>query len=154
MGCTCCQIYGSIQQSARELTTVSRYAPVAVPDICLRRRCSLASVDRGHSLRSLHPPPAALPSLPGRQFITNANQASSSAVMLGNERYLLCHCHGQLCCPWQSHASRKGLLTQGILTYCTTRALPYQCTPTGASCLSRQPVCTGRHIRYQHKQVS
>ena len=38
--------------------------PVAVPDICLRRRCSLASVDRGHSLRSLLPPQAALPSLP------------------------------------------------------------------------------------------
>ena len=38
--------------------------PVAVPDICLRRRRSLASVDRGHSLRSLYPPPAALPSLP------------------------------------------------------------------------------------------
>ena len=38
--------------------------PVAVPDICLRRRCSLASVDRCHSLRSLHLPLAALPSLP------------------------------------------------------------------------------------------
>ena len=39
--------------------------PVAVPDICLRRRCSLASVDRCHSLRSIHLPLAALPSLPG-----------------------------------------------------------------------------------------
>ena len=59
--------------------------PVAVPDICLRRRRSLASVDRCHSdslraalwavarlhgacgrtsLRSLLPPQAALPSLP------------------------------------------------------------------------------------------
>jgi hypothetical protein len=38
--------------------------PVAVPDICLRRWRSLASVDRCHSLWSLYPPPAALPSLP------------------------------------------------------------------------------------------
>ena len=38
--------------------------PVAVPDICLRRRCSLASVDRGHSLCSLFLPQAAVASLP------------------------------------------------------------------------------------------
>ena len=44
--------------------------PVAVPDICLRRRRSLASVDRCHSLRSLLPPPAALPSLPSSFHIS------------------------------------------------------------------------------------
>ena len=38
--------------------------PVAVPDICLRRRCSLASVDRCHSLCSLFLPQAAVASLP------------------------------------------------------------------------------------------
>ena len=45
-------------------SSTRRTIPVAVPDICLRRRRSLASVDRGHSLRSLLPPQAALPSLP------------------------------------------------------------------------------------------
>ena len=45
-------------------SSTRRTIPVAVPDICLRRRCSLASVDRCHSLRSLHLPLAALPSLP------------------------------------------------------------------------------------------
>ena len=32
-------------------SSTRRTIPVAVPDICLRRRRSLASVDRGHSLR-------------------------------------------------------------------------------------------------------
>ena len=52
--------FGVIITPASTLLTI----PVAVPDICLRRRCSLASVDRGHSLWSFHLPPAALPSLP------------------------------------------------------------------------------------------
>ena len=43
---------------------LSSFAPVAVPDICRRRLRSLASADRCHSLRSLHPHLAALPSLP------------------------------------------------------------------------------------------
>ena len=30
----------------------------------------------------------------------------------------------------------NSLAAQGILTYCTTRTLPYLCTPTGPSCLS------------------
>ena len=38
--------------------------PVAVPDIFVGFQKPSSSVDRGHSLRSLHPPPAALPSLP------------------------------------------------------------------------------------------
>ena len=38
--------------------------PVVVPDICLRRRSALPSVDHGHSLTSLHLPPAVLGSLP------------------------------------------------------------------------------------------
>ena len=37
---------------------------VAVPGICLRRRRSLAFADRGHSLGSLDPPPAAVASFP------------------------------------------------------------------------------------------
>ena len=52
-------------QSLRLLLRKS-HRPFAVPGICLRRRRSLASADRCHSLRSLHPPPAALPSLPLR----------------------------------------------------------------------------------------
>ena len=38
--------------------------PVAVPDIFVGFQKPSSSVDRGHSLRSLLPPPAALPSLP------------------------------------------------------------------------------------------
>ena len=38
--------------------------PVAVPGIFLAAETAASSADRGHSLRSLAPPPAALPSLP------------------------------------------------------------------------------------------
>ena len=38
--------------------------PVAVPDIFVGFQKPSSAVDRGHSLRSLLPPPAALPSLP------------------------------------------------------------------------------------------
>ena len=38
--------------------------PVAVPDIFLDFYKSSSAIDRGHALRSLLPPPAALPSLP------------------------------------------------------------------------------------------
>ena len=57
--------------------------PVAVPDICLRRRRSLASVDRGHSLRSLLPPPAALPSLPSSFHISFSFYSSKSLPLEG-----------------------------------------------------------------------
>ena len=40
------------------------HRPVAVPDIFVGFQKPSSSVDRGHSLRSLHPPQAALPSLP------------------------------------------------------------------------------------------
>ena len=64
--------------------------PVAVPGICLRRQRSLASADRCHSLGSLHPPLAALPSLPGRS------------------EYPLCHCEEGECPTWQSVLSCRG----------------------------------------------
>ena len=38
--------------------------PVAVPGVRLADGAAALHTDRGHSLRSLHPPPAALPSLP------------------------------------------------------------------------------------------
>ena len=38
--------------------------PVAVPGIFLADKAASSSADRCHSLRSLAPPPAALPSLP------------------------------------------------------------------------------------------
>ncbi len=38
--------------------------PVAVLDIFLADGSAASAIDRGHSLRSLHPPQAALPSLP------------------------------------------------------------------------------------------
>ena len=37
---------------------------VAVPDIFLGDKAPSSAIDRGHSLRSLYPPQAALPSLP------------------------------------------------------------------------------------------
>ena len=40
------------------------HCPVAVPGIFVAVGAASSSADRGHSLRSLHPPPAALPSLP------------------------------------------------------------------------------------------
>lgn len=39
-------------------------APVAVPDIFLGDGAPSSAIDRSHSLRSLNPPLAALPSLP------------------------------------------------------------------------------------------
>ena len=39
--------------------------PVAVPGVRLADGAAALHTDRGHSLRSLCPPPAALPSLPG-----------------------------------------------------------------------------------------
>ena len=45
-------------------SSTRRTIPVAVPDICLRRQSSLASVDRGHSLCSFFLPQAAVASLP------------------------------------------------------------------------------------------
>ena len=39
-------------------------SPVAVPDIFLATKVAASSIDRSHSLRSLSPPQAALPSLP------------------------------------------------------------------------------------------
>ena len=41
-----------------------RHRPVAVPGVRLADGAASLHTDRGHSLRSLHPPPAALPSLP------------------------------------------------------------------------------------------
>ena len=38
--------------------------PVAVPDIFVGDQAPSSSVDRGHALSSLYPPPAALASLP------------------------------------------------------------------------------------------
>ena len=46
------------------LGTARRCSPVAVPGIFLAFQKAASAADRGHSLRSLHPPPAALPSLP------------------------------------------------------------------------------------------
>ena len=42
--------------------------PVAVPDIFLGAKAPSSAIDRCHSLRSLYPPPAALPSLPPSRF--------------------------------------------------------------------------------------
>ena len=53
--------------------------PVAVPDIFVGFQKPSSSVDRGHSLRSLLPPPAALPSLPSCFHIS----ISFSAAFLG-----------------------------------------------------------------------
>ena len=44
--------------------------PVAVPGIFLADGAAASSADRGHSLRSLYPPPAALPLLPCRFHIS------------------------------------------------------------------------------------
>ena len=42
--------------------------PVVVPGIFVAAGAASSSADHGHSLRSLYPPPAALPSLPTGQF--------------------------------------------------------------------------------------
>jgi len=42
----------------------SNLRPVAMPGIFVADGAAFAAADRCHSLRSLHPPPAALPSLP------------------------------------------------------------------------------------------
>ena len=44
--------------------------PVAVPGICVGDGAPSSSADRCHSLRSLLPPPAALPSLPPRPVVS------------------------------------------------------------------------------------
>jgi len=43
-----------------------------VPGIFVAVGAASSSADRGHSLRSLHPPPAALPSLPRWLFVHGA----------------------------------------------------------------------------------
>ena len=52
----------STQEAAGE--SVGADDPVAVPGIFVADGAASSSADRGHSLRSLLPPPAALPSLP------------------------------------------------------------------------------------------
>ena len=47
-----------------QLSSYLLHRPVAVPDKIFGLMLFLDFIDRGHSLRSLHPPPAALPSLP------------------------------------------------------------------------------------------
>ena len=48
---------------------VVRSSPVAVPDKIFGLTLFLDFIDRCHSLRSLYPPPAVLPSLPLRYVI-------------------------------------------------------------------------------------
>jgi len=56
-----------VAEAGLEPTTSGyRFAPVAVPGVRLGDGAPSLHADRGHSLRSLHPPPAALPSLPQR----------------------------------------------------------------------------------------
>ena len=58
---------GRTQYISNQMIFYFRFCnPVCGADICLRRQRSLASVDRCTALPSLHPPPAALPSLPQR----------------------------------------------------------------------------------------
>ena len=45
-------------------SSTRRTSPVAVPGVLLADGAAASLTDRGHSLRSLLPPPAALPSLP------------------------------------------------------------------------------------------
>jgi len=52
--------------------------PVAVPGVRLAVGAAALHTDRCHSLRSLYPPPAALPSLPGYGiFIENMLDAAA-----------------------------------------------------------------------------
>jgi len=52
--------------------------PVAVPGVLLADGAAVLHTDRSHSLRSLYPPPAALPSLPGYGiFIENMLDAAA-----------------------------------------------------------------------------
>ena len=46
---------------------VANYLPFAVPGALVGGKAPSSLTDRCHSLRSLHPPPAALPSLPARK---------------------------------------------------------------------------------------
>ena len=54
----------SLGMTIRPRSSTRRTIPVAVPDIFVGFQKPSSSVDRGHSLRSLLPPLAALPSLP------------------------------------------------------------------------------------------
>ena len=54
----------------------SNLRPVAVPGIFVADGAAFAAADRCHSLRSLYPPPAALPSLPDRIPEVDWNTAS------------------------------------------------------------------------------
>jgi hypothetical protein len=56
-----------------------RLFPVAVPDKIFGLTRSLDFVDRCHSLKSLYPPPAALPSLP----LASATRPLSAPTMVG-----------------------------------------------------------------------
>ena len=60
------------------LFSLLQYRPVGVPDIFLADGTAASAIDPGHSLWSLLPPPAALPSLPN----VSANSTIPASIIL------------------------------------------------------------------------
>ena len=75
------------------------------------------------------------------QSVKKAADRQNTNLSINSQCKKECHCE----VPqglWQSVLLiAKTLATQGVLTYCTNRTLPYLCTPTGSICLSRRLLC-------------